>query len=70
MEEDKPAWNIGAPQPEYAALVEEDGVAREEVLDAGGGYAELALAARGHTVVGLSGDISHAQRYARSDREA
>ncbi|OHT84961.1 class I SAM-dependent methyltransferase [Mycobacteroides saopaulense] len=54
-EQDKPAWNIGAPQPEYAALIEKDGVVRGEVLDAGCGYAELALAlaARGHTVVGI-----------------
>ncbi|MGV0664187.1 class I SAM-dependent methyltransferase [Mycobacteroides chelonae] len=53
--EDKPAWNIGEPQPEYAALIEQDGVVRGEVLDAGCGYAELALAlaTRGHTVVGL-----------------
>ncbi len=54
-EEDTPAWNIGAPQPEYAALIDQDGVVRGEVLDAGCGYAELALAlaARGHTVVGI-----------------
>ncbi|MBA0046683.1 class I SAM-dependent methyltransferase [Mycobacteroides sp. LB1] len=54
-EEDKPAWNIGEPQPEYAALIDQAGVVRGEVLDAGCGYAELALAlaARGHTVVGI-----------------
>ncbi|WKG03845.1 methyltransferase domain-containing protein [Mycolicibacterium sp. HK-90] len=50
-----PAWNIGEPQPEYAAILDADGVVRGEVLDAGCGHAELALAlaARGHTVVGL-----------------
>ncbi|TDZ44465.1 class I SAM-dependent methyltransferase [Mycobacteroides franklinii] len=54
-EEDKPAWNIGEPQPEFTALIDQDGVVRGEVLDAGCGYAELtlALAARGHTVVGI-----------------
>ncbi|AMU23992.1 class I SAM-dependent methyltransferase [Mycobacteroides abscessus] len=52
---DRPAWNIGEPQPEYAALIDQDGAVRGEVLDAGCGYAELALAlaARGHTVVGI-----------------
>ncbi|WP_264077785.1 class I SAM-dependent methyltransferase [Mycolicibacterium houstonense] len=50
-----PAWNIGEPQPEYAAIIDTDGVVRGEVLDAGCGHAELALAlaARGHNVVGL-----------------
>ncbi|MDH6195912.1 SAM-dependent methyltransferase [Mycobacterium frederiksbergense] len=50
-----PPWSIGAPQPEYAAIIDTDGVVRGEVLDAGCGHAELALAlaARGHTVVGL-----------------
>lgn len=50
-----PAWNIGAPQPEYAALIEQPGKVRDEVLDAGCGHAELslALAARGHTVTGI-----------------
>ncbi|WP_285031211.1 class I SAM-dependent methyltransferase [Mycolicibacterium sp. lyk4-40-TYG-92] len=53
--EDAPAWNIGAPQPEFAALIDRDGAVRGEVLDAGCGYAELALAlaARGHTVHGI-----------------
>lgn len=53
--EDAPAWNIGEPQPEYAALIDQDGVVQGEVLDAGCGYAELALAlaARGHTVHGI-----------------
>ncbi|TEA06687.1 class I SAM-dependent methyltransferase [Mycobacteroides salmoniphilum] len=52
---DRPAWNIGEPQPEFAALIHQDGIVRGEVLDAGCGYAELALAlaARGHTVVGI-----------------
>ena len=50
-----PAWNIGEPQPEYRALIDQDGIVRGEVLDAGCGYAELALAlaARGHTVTGI-----------------
>lgn len=50
-----PAWNIGAPQPEYAALIAQPGTVRDEVLDAGCGHAELslALAERGHTVVGI-----------------
>jgi SAM-dependent methyltransferase len=53
--EDAPAWNIGAPQPEFAALIDQDGAVRGQVLDAGCGYAELAiaLAARGHTVHGI-----------------
>ncbi|AKC40927.1 putative SAM-dependent methyltransferase [Mycolicibacterium phlei] len=52
---DRPAWNIGEPQPEFAALIDQEGVVRGEVLDAGCGYAELALAlaARGHAVVGI-----------------
>lgn len=47
-----PPWNIGEPQPELAGLVEG---ARGEVLDAGCGHAELALAAAaaGHRVVGI-----------------
>lgn len=50
-----PAWSIGAAQPEYAAIIDSDGAVRGEVLDAGCGHAELALAlaARGHNVVGL-----------------
>ena len=49
-----PPWNIGEPQPELAALIAE-GKVRGEVLDAGCGYAELALtlAADGYTVVGI-----------------
>lgn len=47
-----PPWNIGEPQPELAGLIE---TARGEVLDAGCGHAELALAAAaaGHPVVGI-----------------
>lgn len=47
-----PPWNIGEPQPELSALIE---TARGEVLDAGCGQAELALAvaAAGHTAVGI-----------------
>ncbi|ODR09921.1 SAM-dependent methyltransferase [Mycolicibacillus koreensis] len=53
--EEAPPWNIGAPQPEFAALIDAEGTVRGEVLDAGCGHAELALAlaARGHTVVGI-----------------
>lgn len=49
-----PPWNIGEPQPELAALIRDGGV-RGDVLDAGCGHAELslALAAAGHTVVGI-----------------
>ena len=52
---DAPAWNIGEPQPEFAALIDQDGAVRGQVLDAGCGTAELALAlaARGHTVHGI-----------------
>src|SRR3954470_24224873 len=52
--EGAPPWNIGEPQPELAALIR-DGKVRSDVLDAGCGHAELslALAAEGHTVVGI-----------------
>ncbi len=52
--EGPPPWNIGEPQPELAALMAE-GKFRSDVLDAGCGFAELslALAAQGHTVVGI-----------------
>ena len=52
--EGPPPWNIGEPQPEVAAQ-HRAGKVRSDVLDAGCGYAELslALAADGHTVVGI-----------------
>jgi SAM-dependent methyltransferase len=52
--EGPPPWNIGEPQPELAALLAA-GKIRSDVLDAGCGHAELslALAAEGHTVVGI-----------------
>lgn len=52
-----PAYSIGAPQPELAALIDQ-GKVRSEVLDSGCGHAALALALaeQGYTVVGL--DIS------------
>ncbi|MGE2715779.1 class I SAM-dependent methyltransferase [Mycolicibacterium litorale] len=52
-----PPWSIGEPQPELAAL-HRAGRFRSDVLDAGCGHAELALALAedGYTVVGL--DIS------------
>ncbi len=52
--EGPPPWNIGEPQPELAALIRA-GKVRGEVLDAGCGHAELALAlaAQGFAVVGI-----------------
>ena len=52
--EGPPPWNIGEPQPEFAALIAA-GKFRGDVLDAGCGFAELslALAAQGYTVVGV-----------------
>ena len=52
--EGPPPWNIGEPQPELAQMIQA-GKIRSDVLDAGCGYAELslALAAQGHTVVGI-----------------
>ena len=52
--EGPPPWNIGEPQPEITALIRA-GQIRSDVLDAGCGVAEvsLALAAHGHTVVGI-----------------
>jgi SAM-dependent methyltransferase len=52
--EGAPPWNIGEPQPELAALIAE-GKVHGEVLDAGCGHAELALAlaADDYTVVGI-----------------
>ncbi len=52
--EGPPPWNIGEPQPEIAELMCA-GKFRSDVLDAGCGFAEasLALAAQGHTVVGI-----------------
>jgi SAM-dependent methyltransferase len=49
-----PPWSIGRPQPELAVLIDQ-GKVRGDVLDAGCGHAalSLALAARGHNVVGL-----------------
>ena len=47
-----PPWNIGEPQPELVALLS---TAQGDVLDVGCSHAELALAVaeRGHTVVGI-----------------
>lgn len=52
---DQPAWNIGAPQPEYTALIAAGNALHGEVLDAGCGQAQLglAVAALGHPVVGI-----------------
>jgi SAM-dependent methyltransferase len=69
--EGPPPWNIGEPQPELAALIEA-GQITGTVLDAGCGHAELslALAARGHTVVGidLSASAIAAARSAARER--
>ncbi|OBI38363.1 class I SAM-dependent methyltransferase [Mycobacterium sp. E2238] len=53
-QETPPPWSIGRPQPELAMLIDAGSI-RSDVLDAGCGHAalSLALAARGHTVVGL-----------------
>jgi len=50
----RPPWSIGAPQPELAALIEQ-GRFHGDVLDVGCGEAaiSLALAARGHSTLGL-----------------
>jgi SAM-dependent methyltransferase len=50
-----PVWDIGEVQPALVPIIDQKSVVRSEVLDAGCGYAELslALAARGHTVVGI-----------------
>lgn len=52
-----PPWNIGEPQPELAEVIRSADI-RDDVLDAGCGHAELALAvaAQGHVVVGI--DVS------------
>ena len=52
--EGPPPWNIGEPQPELARIIAQTDII-DDVLDAGCGHAELALAlaARGHTVVGI-----------------
>ncbi len=67
-----PPWNIGEPQPELAALIAA-GKVRSDVLDAGCGHAELslALAALGHTVVGieLTPTAVAAARKAARDRD-
>ncbi|VBA36929.1 Ubiquinone biosynthesis O-methyltransferase [Mycobacterium attenuatum] len=66
-----PPWNIGEPQPEIAALIRA-GKIRGEVLDAGCGVAELslALAALGHTVMGVdvSGTAIAKAKQAADDR--
>ncbi|WP_454561864.1 class I SAM-dependent methyltransferase [Mycobacterium haemophilum] len=67
--EGPPPWNIGEPQPEFATLIR-SGKVRSDVLDAGCGAAELslALAAQGHTVVGIdlaAAAIGEAQRAAK-----
>src|ERR1700692_2194879 len=63
---EKPPWSIGGPQPDLAALVDQEMV-HGEVLDAGCGEAALSLylAEAGHRVVGL--DLSEtALRLAKS----
>lgn len=69
--EGPPPWNIGEPQPELAAVIRTHDIA-DVVLDAGCGHAELslALAALGHTVVGidLSPTAVDAARSAAAER--
>ena len=50
----RPPWSIGAPQPELATLIEQ-GRFHGDILDVGCGEAaiSLALAARGHSTLGL-----------------
>jgi 2-heptyl-1-hydroxyquinolin-4(1H)-one methyltransferase len=50
----RPPWSIGAPQPELAALIEQNKF-HGDVLDVGCGEAAISLylAERGHTTVGL-----------------
>lgn len=57
-----PPWSIGRPQPELARLIDQ-GKIRSEVLDSGCGHAALALAlaALGHTVVGLDASATAIQ---------
>ncbi|WP_280828249.1 class I SAM-dependent methyltransferase [Mycobacterium sp. OTB74] len=52
--EGPPPWNIGEPQPEFAAVIRA-GRVRSDVLEVGCGYAELSLklAADGYTVYGI-----------------
>lgn len=65
-----PPWSIGRPQPELAALIEQ-GKVRGDVLDAGCGHAalSLALAARGHTVVGLDASATAVEAAAAAAAE-
>lgn len=69
--EGPPPWNIGEPQPELAEIVRTTPI-DDVVLDAGCGHAELslALAALGHTVVGidLSPTAAAAARAAAAER--
>ncbi|OBI00015.1 class I SAM-dependent methyltransferase [Mycobacterium sp. E2733] len=69
-QETPPPWSIGRPQPELAALVDAGNV-RSDVLDAGCGHAALALAlaARGHTVVGLDSSATAIQAAAMAAAE-
>ncbi|GAS99783.1 thiopurine S-methyltransferase [Mycolicibacterium canariasense] len=64
----RPAWSIGRPQPELAALIDA-GQVRGPVLDAGCGEAALSLelAARGYQTVGI--DLS-AKAIALAEAEA
>ncbi len=69
-QETPPPWSIGRPQPELAALIVEDRI-RSDVLDAGCGHAalSLALAERGHTVVGLDSSAAAIEAAAEAAAE-
>ena len=69
-QETPPPWSIGRPQPELAALIDEDKI-RSDVLDSGCGHAalSLALAARGYTVVGLDASATAVEAAAAAAAE-
>jgi SAM-dependent methyltransferase len=69
-QETPPPWSIGGPQPELAALIDQDKV-RSEILDSGCGHAalSLALAARGYTVVGLDASATAVEAAAAAAAE-
>jgi SAM-dependent methyltransferase len=69
-QETPPPWSIGRPQPELAALIDQNKI-RSDVLDSGCGHAalSLALAARGYTVVGLDASATAVEAAAAAAAE-
>jgi SAM-dependent methyltransferase len=69
-QEAPPPWSIGRPQPELAALIDQDKI-RSDVLDSGCGHAalSLALAERGYTVVGLDASATAVEAAAAAAAE-